>query len=107
MTQPIIIQTTVDNQAWADKLIASLVESRLSADVQLSDIHSYYWWDGAVQNKKETLLTIKTREDLISDVENTIRQHSEYQVPQIIVIPIIGGGADYLNWINTETKKVE
>ena len=103
MTKPIIIQTTTDNQDWTNALIQGLVESRLVADVQLSDINSYYWWHGEVRNKKETLLTIKTKESLFNAVEQVIRQHSAYEVPQIIVTPIIGGGADYLDWIKTET----
>lgn len=102
---PIIIQTTTDNTEWTNKLVTNLLENRLCADVQLSEITSNYWWKGEVRNKQETLLTIKTREDLFADVEKIIRDVSSYEVPQIIVTPIIGGGADYLNWIETETQE--
>ena len=104
MTKPIIIQTTTDNQDWTDRLIKILLENRLSADVQLSDIRSYYWWKGEVRSKNETLLTIKTRESNFSKIEKVIRENSAYEVPQIIVTPIIGGGTDYLDWIEQETK---
>lgn len=105
MTSAIIIQTTTDNEPWTTKLVQTLLENHLSADVQLSEIHSHYWWDGKINFKDETLLTIKTRADLFEMVEKTIRENSEYKVPQIIVTPIVNGGKDYLYWIDKETRK--
>jgi len=104
MTKPIIIQTTTDNQDWTDSLVKILLENRLSADVQLSDIRSHYWWKDEVRSKNETLLTIKTRESNFLKIEKVIKENSSYEVPQIIVTPIIGGSADYLNWIEEEAK---
>ena len=104
MNEYIIIQTTTDNSEWMDNLIRALLENHLSADVQLSEIKSHYWWKGEVRNKAETLLTIKTKQSLFGAVESAIREHSLYEIPQIIMTPIVGGGTDYLNWIGVETK---
>jgi periplasmic divalent cation tolerance protein len=104
MTKPIIIQTTTDNPKWTQDLITALLENRLSADVQLTEIYSNYWWQGKVRNKNETLLTIKTKESLFSQVEKVILANSSYEVPQIIATPIINGNDNYLNWIKQETK---
>ncbi|MDR0741812.1 MAG: divalent-cation tolerance protein CutA [Rickettsiales bacterium] len=104
MNKPIIIQTTTDNQDWTKKLTTALLENRLSADVQSSDIGSNYWWKGEIRTKNETLLTIKTKESLFKDVEKIIRDNSLYETPQIIAAPIINGGKDYLDWIKEETN---
>lgn len=103
MDKYLMIQTTTDNKEWTEKLINALLENKLSADVQVSDIDSHYWWKSKVNNKPEKLLSIKTRADLFEKVMATIKECSEYEVPQIIAIPIVMGSSDYLDWIKEST----
>jgi periplasmic divalent cation tolerance protein len=104
MTEYCVIFTTAGGEAEAHKIADALLPGHLAADVQVCDINSAYWWKGAVRNKPEILLTIKTRIDLFPAVEKIIRENHTYEVPQIIAIPIIAGGRDYLDWIKEETK---
>jgi len=103
MDKYLLIQTTTDNEAWTAKVINALLENKLSADVQVSSIDSHYWWKGKVNHKTERLLSIKTRADLFGKVESTIKECSEYEVPQIIATPIVAGSSDYLDWIKEST----
>lgn len=103
MVKYLLIQTTTDNKKWTNRLIKTLLENRLSADVQVSVIDSHYWWENKINNKKENLLSIKTRADLFKKVESAIQECSEYDVPQIIATPINQGSFDYLNWIKENT----
>ena len=103
MVKYLLIQTTADNKKWVNRLIKVLLETRLSADVQVSVIDSHYWWKSKIENKKEYLLSIKTRAGLIKKVEAVIQEYSEYDVPQIIATPIVSGSSDYLNWIKENT----
>ncbi len=103
MDKYLLIQTTTANDEWSTKLINVLLENRLSADVQVSSIDSHYWWKGKVNNKTESLLSIKTRADLFDKVMAAIKECSEYEVPQIIATPIIAGSSDYLDWIKENT----
>ena len=104
MTDYVLIQTTTDNQKWTTKLTDVLLKNKISADVQVSPIESHYWWKNKIHNKKESLLNIKTRVDLIEKAIATIKECSEYEVPQIIAIPIISGSSEYLNWIKENTQ---
>ncbi|MBO7509024.1 MAG: divalent-cation tolerance protein CutA [Alphaproteobacteria bacterium] len=103
MDKYLLIQTTTDNDKWTTNLVKALLENKLSADVQVSSIDSHYWWKGKVNNKVESLLSIKTRADLFEQVKATIKEYSEYEVPQIIATPIVAGSSDYLNWIKEST----
>ena len=94
MVKYLLIQTTADNKKWANRLIKVLLETRLSADVQVSVIDSHYWWKNKIENKKEYLLSIKTHAGLIKKVEAVIQEYSEYDVPQIIATPIVSGSSD-------------
>lgn len=104
MTEYCIIFTTANDSAEATKITDALLPQHFVADVQMSDIKSAYWWQGAVRNKPEILLTIKTKTELFNQVAQIIRENHSYDVPQIIAIPIITGSDDYLNWIKEETK---
>lgn len=107
MTDYILIQTTTDNDEWTTKLVKALLENKISADVQIARIDSHYWWNNSIQNKAESLLSIKTRAELIKKAEEVIKTCSEYEVPQIIAIPIIAGSLDYLDWIKENTSSYE
>ena len=104
MTEYCIIFTTANDADQASKITNALLPAHLAADVQTADIASAYWWKGEVRRKPEILLQIKTRTELFPAVEKIIRENHTYEVPQIIAIPIIAGGADYLDWIKDETK---
>ena len=99
MVQYLLIQTTTDNPEWTTKVINAFLENKVSADVQVSEIESHYWWKNEIHHKKEHLLSIKTRADLFKKAESLIQKCSEYEVPQIIATPIVAGSSDYLEWI--------
>lgn len=99
-----LVMTTFPNPATAAKVLDGLLENRLAACVQTLPIQSAYRWKGAVNRENETLALIKTKAALYSEIEAFIRTHHPYEVPEIILLPIAAGLADYLRWIMEETK---
>ncbi|CAL9118576.1 unnamed protein product [Musa textilis] len=67
-------------------------------------IESVYWWDGKVQTDSEELLIIKTRESLLGALTVHVKSNHEYEVPEVIAMPIIGGNQKYLEWIKDSTR---
>jgi periplasmic divalent cation tolerance protein len=65
--------------------------------------HSFYRWKGQVQSDRERQLIIKTTAGRVSALEARVRELHEYEVPEFIVVPIIGGSQAYLNWIREST----
>jgi periplasmic divalent cation tolerance protein len=47
---------------------------------------------------------IKTKSSIYKEVETFILEHHNYEVPQIVQIPIEAGLTAYLNWIDDNTK---
>ncbi len=98
-----MILTTCPDKKEAKKLAADLVDNRLAACVQLSDVVSFYTWEGDACIDNEIRLVIKTRKQLYSAVQTYIKAHHSYDVPQIVQVPIENGLDDYLDWINQNT----
>ena len=104
-TDYIVVYTTVATQDKAERIARALVETRLVSCAQMSPITSIYSWKGDICHEPEILLTLRTRKDLYSKIETTIKSMHSYETPQIIALPILAGSADYLAWISKETTK--
>jgi periplasmic divalent cation tolerance protein len=63
-----------------------------------------YRWQGEIEQASENLLIIKTRALLLDELTATVKRLHEYSVPEIIALPVIGGNADYLDWIEESLK---
>ena len=98
-----IILTTCPNNKEADRLASELINKKLAACVQLSPITSYYSWENNQHREAEIKLVIKTRSRLYESVEQCIKQHHSYDVPQIVQIPVFEGSDEYLDWIDENT----
>jgi periplasmic divalent cation tolerance protein len=79
----------------------SLVESRLAACVAIAPgIRSVYRWQGAIEESAEWALTIKSRRDLFGLLSEEIRRLHSYETPEILALPVVEGGAEYLRWMD-------
>ena len=99
----VTLTTTIDSPAKAGKLARQIVRSRLAACVQSMPIRSVYWWKKSVESAGEILLIAKTRASRAKALIGFIQERHPYEVPEIVVTPIIGGSKDYLTWIEKET----
>ena len=88
-------------RAEAKRIAMILVQERLAACVNIiNTVSSIYWWEGKIQDDEESLLILKTRQDMVDTLMTRTRQIHSYTVPEIIALPIISGNQDYLNWID-------
>jgi periplasmic divalent cation tolerance protein len=99
VTDAVLILSTCGSREEADRIARALVEERLAACVQVSAIESWYRWQGKTEHAPEQRLHIKTIAALAETVTARIAALHSYDVPEIIVVPITGGSADYLAWI--------
>jgi len=98
-----MVITTAPEREEAEKLAQGILENRLAACVQLSDIRSFFFWDGQIQNDDEVSLIIKTTTKRYAALESYIREYHPYDVPEIIQLPITGGSPEYLAWLDATT----
>ena len=100
----VIVRTTVDSETAGEKLAVAIVDAKLAACVQQIPIKSIYRWKGVVEHADECLLLAKTRLSLSEELCSFIKKEHSYDVPEIVVTPIISGSEDYLGWIREETE---
>jgi periplasmic divalent cation tolerance protein len=81
-------------------LARALVEERLAACVNvLPPMQSLYRWEGSVQQAAEHQLVIKTTAARVEALKARLTDLHPYDVPEILVLTVADGGADYLRWI--------
>lgn len=98
--------TATDSIAEAERIAKHLVEGRLAACVQVTGpMTSTYRWEGTVQTSEEFMCVIKTRRQMVQDVEAAIRSLHSYENPEIIAVPIEAGSSEYLAWVASETQR--
>jgi len=100
----ILILTTLPERAAAEALARHLLTTRLAACIQIgATAQSLYHWRGQIETAAEIPLAIKTRARLYPRVEEAIRRHHPYELPEIVAVPITYGLPAYLEWIAAET----
>jgi periplasmic divalent cation tolerance protein len=94
---------TAPDAETGTRIARSLVEERLVACVNLvSGIRSIYRWEGTVQEDAEVLLVAKTRADRAGDLVNRIVELHPYELPEVVLLPAVGGNPPYLDWVREE-----
>lgn len=100
----IIVATTLPSRRRAVALARSVIKARLAACAHLAPIRSLYWWQGKLEEGREVSVQFKTRGALAAAITALIRSRHPYDVPEIVITPILAGWPDYLGWIDRETS---
>lgn len=95
----IAVVTTLGSRDEARTMARTLVERKLVACAQISEIESFYPWDGAIQNEPEFRLLLKTREAMYDALAQAIRSLHSYSVPAIYAHKLEHVDAPYAQWI--------
>jgi periplasmic divalent cation tolerance protein len=99
-----VIYSTTDTIDTAKSIARSHVKERLVACVHIiPKIESIYRWQGKIEEADECVLIAKTSERNVNKVMQKIRSLHPYEVPEIIVIPPVGGLKEYLDYVEEET----
>ena len=97
----IVIVTTVGTEEQANLLAEELVVGRNASCVNILPVHrSVYRWQGKVCEDSEFLLIIKSAEEKYAEVEKTIQELHEYELPEILAFNIARGETGFLEWIS-------
>ena len=98
------VETTIDSRDAAAQLADAIVRRRLAACAHvIGPIRATYWWQDAVQEDEEWLVLFKTRKALVEELERALGELHSYEVPELLVFGVRGGGRSYLDWIGRET----
>ena len=97
---PVIIITTVGASFDPGPVARELINQRLAACVNVVDgIRSLYRWQGKVEDDSEKLLLIKTVDEHIDGVRETLFSMHPYEVPEFVVIAMDRVEGPYRDWL--------
>lgn len=100
----VAIYSTTSNVEDAKKIARVLVKEKLVACVNIiPKIESIYRWKNKIEEDNECVIIAKTTDKNIDKTIKKIKEVHTYEVPDIIVLPIINGLDEYLNYIKDET----
>ncbi len=106
MDKAVLVMVTTGGRDDAERLGEALVVEHLAACCSvIPTVHSFYYWEDQLQREHEALLLIKTLESLAPAVQEFVRTHHSYDIPEILQVPIEGGSSAYLNWLQAQVAK--
>lgn len=88
----------------SEDLAKRLLDKDLVACVSITPVRSLYRWKGEACDDQEHLLIMKTKTSLADAVIQALKSMHPYEVPEIIVLPVIAGHLPYLAWVQEETR---
>lgn len=98
--------TNFPDKKGAVALAEALTAKRWAACVNvLSPCTSIYHWQGKVESADEIPVLIKTLRQHYDQVEQLIKIMHPYELPEVIMVPILNGLPAYLQWIANETQR--
>lgn len=104
MSNKAIIVLVSIPQEKAEEFSKTILEMRLCACINvIAGVNSYFWWENDIDTAKESLLLIKTREELYSKLKAEIEKYHPYDIPEIIAVDIKNINDSYLKWLIKET----
>ena len=101
------VYITASSVDEARSIAKELVSSRVAACANIIDnINSIYWWEGELQDDKEAILILKTRDSLVPELIEKVKGIHSYDCPCIVSLPILEGNKPFLDWVYNETKQL-
>jgi periplasmic divalent cation tolerance protein len=99
----VAVVTTLDSRDDARRIAAALVQRRLVACAQISEIESFYTWEGAVQHEAEFRLLLKTTAAQRAAVQAALLEMHPYDLPAIHTLELHHVHAPYAAWVEEQS----
>ena len=102
----VIVLTTLPAEGdRATAFARALVEDRVAACVNvLPEMRSIYRWKDVIEDEPERQVVIKTSRDRLDQLRERLEALHPYEVPELVVVPVIDGGPAYLDWVRQNTR---
>ena len=99
MEKFIVISSTFSTKENAIKISKEILNKKYASCIQLtSKISSYYRWKDKVESNNEFLVNIKTKNSMKDKIVKILKDHHEYEIPQIISYDFNIHNNSYKEW---------
>ena len=104
MDKYIVVTTLCDQEKIANHIVETLLEKKLVAGSQVTEVNSKYWWNNELEEGIEYKLEFRTKESKFSEIEKEIKKIHNYEVAEISSYEIKNASKKFLNWIDENIK---
>jgi periplasmic divalent cation tolerance protein len=105
MADEVIVLITASSKEEAVAIGKALVDEHLAACANIvPEIFSFFFWQGKMQDARETLLIVKSRLPIMDRIVERVKSLHSYSVPEVIALPIVAGSREYLDWVTESVR---
>ena len=98
----IVVMATIASKQEAEKIVQRLLnERRIACANIIGPVSSLFHWCGKMEKDEEYLIFMKSHKDLFEKLAETVKALHSYEVPEILVLPIVEGSKAYLDWLGS------
>lgn len=100
----VVILSNAPDLLLAKRIAHMLVEEHYAACVNLgASTLSMYMWEGKLEGTEEIPITIKTSKARAPALISRLLELHPYDVPEVLVLPVLGGSIRYLDWVRDQS----
>lgn len=100
----IIVLCTCSTFDKAENMAKLVVQEQLVACATIINGKSIYFWDNQLQSESEFLILMKTSERAYKQLEQRLSEIHDYDIPEILALPVSNISTQYLNWLSQNIK---
>ena len=100
----VMIEVAFNSEEEVKLIKERLLKEKLVASLQVIISDSSWNYSGELERDKEYLVFMKTKESLVNEVYEVIKEIHSYEVFEYAIFPLTSPSKDYLDWIDKETK---
>ena len=104
MSKYCMIETAFDDKKELQQVVDELLNSKLVASCQVVESDSKWHWKNEVENSKEYLVFMKTKNELAKEIFETIKKFHSYECFEFAIFELDSCNDEYLKWIEEETE---
>ena len=101
----IVIVSTYPDKKSISRVAHIVVEKKLAACVNYTEINSVYTWKNKIQDTTEFLALFKTTSDSKQKLKETIAKSHPYEVPEIVELQMDSVSLPYMKWLEESTLR--
>ena len=98
-----LVLVTHPSKEHAERITRGVIDAKLAACVLVTDVKSFYNWEGTLNEDNEVMTILKTSTDKVTDLEKYIETNHDYGVPAIISFQA-NANESYGNWVEQQVR---
>ena len=96
-----LVLVTHPSKEHAERITRGVIDAKLAACVLVTDVKSFYNWEGKLNKDDEVVTILKTSTNNAAALEKYIATNHDYDVPAIISFQA-NANESYGNWLDQQ-----